>query len=256
MRIEDSQIFSEQTKAMAREIEKEIRPVKIKRGKFLGCGSCFFTCLIILLAVFIFGLWAAAKTGLWGIPFFSDWFYKTPEPLHWVSPAGEKFSPEKILSDGVKESLPRGNIAGQSVKIPVNLTITEGELTELLRAAENGLNNNNFGVKFSGSQIAVSEEALELFTKAVIKGERETFLTVRVIPEVREKKIELHLLDVKLGDLELPALLGNYLVKNFLEGRLNELSEKNSSFGEITAINLKDGKMIINTKLNIEVFKK
>ena len=241
-----------QKEALKKELKKEVKPAKIiKRGRFLGRGNCFLLFIIIIFLIISLGAWTIAQTGLVEVPFFSHWFYHEPAPMHWVRLSGESFSPKETIDKAIKNSLVNQIGAVLEEKIQVDLIFTEANLTYLIREANDALNQQNSKIKFYDSQIAINSDRAELFTAIeFINREAKTALTVDFIPQAEDNQIKLKLLKVKIGNLPLPAILGNLAIKLLLEEKIEDIS-KIIPFGSIISIDLRPGEFIINTELNI-----
>lgn len=246
MRMEESKINQQEKEALRKELNK-----KLGRKRFFklgGCGSCLLIFFAVILIILGGAAWLLAQTGLVEVPFFSR-FYHEPEPSRQVGFNGKGISFEDKLGEALAEQLLQ-NKKQLSESIPLEIILTEGELTYLLRQLASGGEQ----IKFTDSQIAVEPSGAELYTGVHLADKNlSTVITIYFIPQVAHGKIDLELKKVKLGNLPLPAVLGNLLVDSLLNKQLN--NQTNFPWGEIIDINLRAGQIDISTEIKNPIAK-
>lgn len=220
---------------------------KKKHKKFFTC--CFLKLLIVIL---ILGGIAAtvARTGIIDIPVFSKLFYKTPTPERVVSVDVEEKNFENILSQKIEQQIKLNKISeADTQKVEVTLDFTEEELTSFLKGAEG---TENF--PFADSQISISPDGLEIFGQ--LKELNETFLTVVLKPEVTDGDFKISFKEIKIGNLSLPPVIGNFLVDKFLKDRIDSIKQTISKNGNLKSIDLSDGKILLHGLIDATSFVK
>lgn len=221
-----------------------VREMKTKkRKKFFTC--CFFELLIIILI--LGGLVAAvAKTGVITIPVFSKLFYDKPAPQRIVSISpDETKSFEEKIAEKLEQLKFKTPAAGENPEVA--LEFTEEELTGFIKSVEADENS-----PFAGSQVSVSPEGVELFGE--LKDLNRAFLTITLKPEVINNNFKISFQKIKLGNLSLPASLGNFLVDRLLKDQFDSAEKSIAEFGKLESIELFDGKIIFRGQLDASAF--
>ncbi|MFA5413785.1 MAG: hypothetical protein WC348_04620 [Patescibacteria group bacterium] len=214
-----------------------------KRRKFFTC--CFLKLLIVVLI--LGGITAViAKTGLVDIPVFSKLFYKTPSPERMVSvnPDEEKKF-EDVLAQKLEEQIGSKAEGQQEVALEFN----EEELTSFIKSLES---TNDY--PFTNAQVSVTPEAIEIFGQ--LKDLNQTFLTVALKPEITDGNLKITFEKIKIGNLSLPAVLGNLLVNRLLKDQISSAEDVISKNGTLESIDLLDGKIIFHGEINTSDFSK
>jgi hypothetical protein len=217
------------------QLKKQLKHKQSK--KFLNCTSCS----VILIFVFII-LGAAlaavmAKSGLWQLPFFSDYFYHQPEPVYQV--ADSKFTEADLISRLQKLAVAEAIKQGKRSNLNLNFEISEAELTALLRSQ--AVKNQALADKIESWQIAVSADSAQLFLKA--KSPKNLIVTLDFVPGIKDGKLNLDVKRFKVGDLGMPKFLGSMLVENMGANTLNSLLSSFSLVGKIENIIPEDHKL-------------
>jgi hypothetical protein len=233
---------------MQDEIQQLKKQLKRKQSKkFFNCASCS----VILILVFV-GLGAVvsavmAKSGLWQLPFFSDYFYHAPEAVYRVNDV--QFTENDLLNRLQKLAAAEALKQGKIGNISINFELSEGELTALLRGQ--AAKNQELAQKIEFWQIAVSTDSAQFFLKA--KSPKNLILTLDFMPSIADGKLNLDVKNFKIGDLSLPKFCGAILAENAGANIFNPLLNSFSAAGRIESINLIDHKMkikILISKLN------
>jgi hypothetical protein len=212
-----------------------------KRRKFFTC--CFLKLLIVVLI--LGGITAVvAKTGLVDIPVFSKLFYKTPSPERIVSinPDEEKKF-EDVLAQKLEEQIGSKAEGQQEVALEFN----EEELTSFIKSLESTSNH-----PFTNAQVSVTPKAIEIFGQ--FKDLNQTFLTVALKPEITDGNLKITFEKIKIGNLSLPAVLGNSLVNKLLKDQISSVEDVISKNGTLKSIDLLDRKIIFHGKINTSDF--
>ncbi len=223
------------------EVIKEIK--NKKRKKFFTC--CFFELLFTILI--LGGLAAAvAKTGVITIPVFSKLFYDKPAPQRIVSiNPGETKSFEEKIAEKIGQLKFKTPAAGENPEVA--LEFTEEELTGFIKSMEAAENS-----PFTDSQVSVSPEGIEIFGE--LKDLNRAFLTIALKPEVINNNFKISFQKIKLGNLSLPASLGNFLADKLLKDQIDSAEKSVAEFGKLESIELFDGKIIFRGQLDASAF--
>lgn len=257
-RIELANSAEQEREELKQELKKELKekkqpPKVVKKRSCLSCRSCCSFLVLIVLALLFFILMSLAKTGLFQIPFFSDIFYKIPEPVHIVESKNlgveeiEKLS--QSFLEGVREQaleqidaadLKKGFIPPDET-IDLSLDISEEELTSLINYALSSGQNSEY--KLEDSQLAVTPEGLQFFSHVL--EPRDFYITADFLPEVKEEKFDLKLEKIKIGVLSLPSFLSDIFSKYFLSSKIQEIVEDSFLLSKIESLELSKGKVNI-----------
>ncbi len=251
-------------------LEKEIREIKkgikkphtkvIKKRSCFDCWSCCSFLLLVLLALVIFVFIILAKTGFFQIPFFTDIFYKSPQPVYVVQAPffnedekqklAESFEQrivEQAFSQVDPDKLKEGLIS-EDQRINLDLNIFESEITLLFRTGlTQGLEQE---YKFEGSQVAITPSELEFFTH-VLKP-KDVYLTLGLKPTIKDGELNLELTKIKIGNLALPSALANVVVEYYLGNKIKEVSKSLFPFTKIESLTLTEGQINISGYLQVK----
>jgi hypothetical protein len=222
------------------EVIKELK--KKKRRRTLGC--CLIEILSLLIVLFL-GVTALAETGLFKIPFFSN-FYTPPQPIREVVLGEEVKEIDRIIEQKIKKQIEEKMKPGiTDQEIEIELIFSENELTAFLeKSIKSGL------IPLEFAQIAITPREAEFFGK--LKEPLKAILTVRVKPEFKDNQLTLKFTKFKLGNLPLPAFVGNFLFEKFMNEQLNWLL-KTIAKGKIKNIELENEKLKIREVVNVMI---
>lgn len=244
-RLEKENKTPDQLNEMQSEIEVLKKQLKRKQSKkFFSCSSC---ALILLVGVAISGAILAAmiaKSGLWQLPFFSDYFYHQPEPVYQV--ADLKFTQADFVSRLQKLAMAEAIKQGRKSNLTVNFEINDQELTALMR--DQAVKNQALSGRIESWQMALTPVYAQLFVKA--KSPKNLILTLDFVPAVKDGKINLAVNRFRAGDLDLPKFLGSMLVENLGANTLNSLLNSMSLIGKLQNINLEEHKLKTGILIN------
>lgn len=225
------------------EVVKELK--KRKRRKTLSC--CLLGILFLLLILFL-SFTAVAKTGLIEIPFFSKFFYKTPEPQRVVKVQQEGAENlEEIFENKIKSQVEEKMVLNQETqKVEVELEFVEEELTAaLLRGIATG------SLPLSRAQIAVLPKEVEIFGKL---SNPEVFLTINFQPKIQNGQIAVKITKFKLGNLSVPVFFLNFFIEKFLKDQMAQINEIVSKGGKLEEIRLEEGRVVIKGVIDVMIF--
>ena len=219
------------------------RPLKPKRRrkrrrryrsiKYRLKKTCCFGFLFIFLMICLITVAAVAKTGIIEIPFISKIVYRfeQPEKVIEVDQDINGFRPNVKLS-------PDGQL--------LILEVSEQSLTMMLRQALASQPDPYFTKDL---QAVISPEDVTI-TGFLLKPFRLN-ISLKVEPEVLDKKISFNIKRLTIGNLAMPPDLGNWLTNKFLGDKISELNEKIVKIGEIEDLELLEGKIVITGKFNL-----
>lgn len=176
---------------------------RVKRSRRRGSTKLKFCCLpivILLLTSLIFITVCIAKTGIWNIPIASKFFYQVPKPSRTVSVN----NPASIASAPL-------NLAPDSASGLSTLTITEQQLTFLLRQTLTGKANSFFAPSL---QAAINPDNIEFFglmVKPVTAN-----IIIKATPQVNNKVLTFNINEAVIGNLAVPINLAHWFMDRFL----------------------------------------
>lgn len=244
-RLENENKTPDQMGEMQDEIQQLKKQLKRKQSrKFFNCTSCSLILIIIFMILGAVFAAVMAKSGLWQLPFFSDYFYHTPKPVYLV--AESEFTENALLGRLQKLATAEALKQKRTNNLNINFEISEAELTALLRSQAS--KNQALAQKIEFWQIAVAADSAELFLKA--KSPKNLILTLDFVPEIKDGKLNLKVRKFKVGDLVLPKFLGAILVENFGANTLNSLLSSFSLAGKIENIGLAEHKFKVVILIN------
>ncbi|MDD5341631.1 MAG: hypothetical protein PHC97_04340 [Patescibacteria group bacterium] len=225
------------------EMERLKRGLKRKQNKrILSCTSCFLFFLVILIVFAGFFSYGLAKSGLVTIPILSQKIYTEPRPTYIVQT--QTLGAQTDFLSVFKDELTQAATNPSSANIEVPLQITDSQLSDFARSQ---ILQNSLSKRVDYLQIAVLPQNLEIFIK--LKNPKNVFLVLEVTPSVINKKINLKVNSFKIGNLQLPAFVGNLLISQIGGKILEAVLSTFSSFAEVESIKLDLGKILITTKI-------
>ncbi len=243
-RIEDKKNRFEE---LEQEVDKLKKKLKRKQSKkIFNCGSCFLLFIIVVFVLVGFLAYFLAKSGLKQIPFLSERFYQEPAPSYLVKTDNLTDQDKDVFAE-FKAAVAQQAISQQAMgSFDINLEISQEQLTALLR--DEIKNNEVLAGRIDYIQLAILPDSLELFARA--KEHSKLIITLNFLPEVKNGKLNLKVINFKVGDLKLPDFLGNlafsYLTEKSLNGILN-LFEK---YGQLQNITLTKGYIMMEILIN------
>lgn len=209
--------------------KRKKRPLRIRMKR--GC------CLLLFLAIAASGLVgtaALAKTGLWTVPGFSNFFYRLPEPSKTI----------KIGDPSTYQ--PEGGL----VKDPdrpdrMKLEVTEKDLTYFLRRIFTGKKDSYLAENL---QAVIADGEIELF--ALLLRPAKTNITVRIKPAIAENQISYSVASFVVGNLNLPPAWGQRLSEMILKDELDALNSYLARNFTVYSLSLGEGRLISELSLN------
>ena len=123
----------------------------------------------------------------------------------------------------------------------VAITITEAQLTSLLRQQLERENNSYFG---SDTQIVVQKSGLEL--SGTLLKPVTAYLTIGVIPTLTDGQLQLAIGTIRAGSTELPDFIRTTLVDTVLQPQLDAAVEQLSKAGKVEKFELGEGTITIS----------
>lgn len=237
-RLENENKAPNQLGEMQDEIQQLKKQLKHKQSKkFLNCTSCSVILILVFIVLGAVLALVMAKSGLWQLPFFSDYFYHAPQPVYQV--ADSSFSEADLLSRLRQNATNEALKQKKSSNLSLSLDLTESELTALLLVQAK--KNPELAQNIESGQIALTPTSAQLFLKA--KSPKNLIVTLDFVPEIKDNKLNLAVKDFKVGNLSLPGFLGELLVENMLSDTLNTLLSSMSLLGKLESITLAEHKL-------------
>lgn len=223
-----------------KEIKKEFfrKDLKGKFKKLFSRFGCLILVILVLAGLLLVGAAVLAKTGLWEIPVVSKIFYQEPKPIRQV--AVTKTSTQIMTDLGWRAA----KAALRSQSPVISLPLSEEEITVLARDSFSQSSLLSSRLNVDTLQLAIEPSEVEFFSQ--LYWPKETHLTVGFKPVVEEGKIKLVLTRWRLGGLEMPMSLGNWLLTKILGNRFDQIMTSVLDKINIQEISL-DSKEIIFT---------
>ena len=216
-----------------KQLKKELH--KKQNKKILSCSHVFILVIILLVIGAVYGAYLLAKSGLMNVPFFTQRFYQTPQPVYIVE---TKTAPAENLIDWLKKQVAaQAASSGKAV-----LVITDAQITTYLNDA---LAKDS--QTLSSIQAAITNDEIELFFTFI----KPLYVIIGVIPKaIADGEVEFDVVRVEVGNVELPDFVGDQLLENLIFKRLAQL--KNLVFKNIVikAINLKTHEVSLDLTIN------
>lgn len=220
-------ISPEQLRAAVKQEMKHERRAAFWRR--LGVYSGVFI-VLGLLSVFVVG-YVIAKLGVADVPLLSSRVYDPVQPARVVYPLVGS-SAQNVLS-GV---LARGSFSAASQTMSVYAS--EQELTTMFNEA----------VSQSGTlksvQTVITSEAIEVYGVLPVQ-DRDVPMIIRMLPMVKEQKLQVEVKDVVLGALSLPAVFVEAAV-NAAVDQFSQSLKDSLGGGAVTNVVLEEGKIFVS----------
>jgi hypothetical protein len=240
-------------------LEKQIQEVKeqVIQKKEPGTKSRkpWFTCLIILLVIFLLGAsclaWVVASTGLVSIPVFTNFAYAKPMPLREVAPGVpvETLLREQIAASLVQRFREGGRLL-PSPKQTLEVSVPEDSLTATLRSKleETPLE----GLDISALQVTLEPDSgVEVFIP-VEDSALQTAVVLFFDVIVKEGGIAVIPKDVFVGSAHVPSFLVAQFLTPLIEQRLAPLNEMIAGYLQISSADISSGKLLIKGTVSVE----
>jgi uncharacterized protein YpmS len=233
------------------ELEAEISQLKkgLKRKenkKIFSCSNCLVFLLLIILAFSFLGAYLLAKSGFKKVPYFTEQFYQEPDPTYLVVVDNISEVDKDILARF--ENLVKQEAVAQQKgsDLRVQLDLSEEILTANLR--DKIKEKNSLAEKIEYAQIAVLSDNLELFMES--KEPSNLIMTLNIKPTIEAGKIDLEIVNFKIGDLTLPNFIGNISFALAAEKSLNSFLNIVPKYGKIENISLTSGVLSLEILIN------
>jgi len=252
-RIEKNQKLEQGTEDIQKETVEE---AKEPQKKSSGHGWLKWGCGIFLLIILGLGsllLYCLTASGLLTMPVVSDWFYKTPTPIHKVS-AGPPL--EAYVSETFGAILTKRLQSGSGVLNDRSVTVSlpEASITNSFHSIILDSEINLFDVE--NSQIAVDgQKGLEVFLPLAnqINGNA---VKIFLVPGVYQGQITIDEVKIIIGNLTFPSWVSDVLIKPFLKQGLNLVNQEVGRYASIEGIALRDdGTLDLIGTLVVEIMK-
>ena len=227
------------------QIKDEIRhELKLEQGK-KGLRKILTCCIIELLITLIIATLLAfslAKSGLVEVPLFTKLFYSVPTPQKIVKvPPGSLFDIQSSIKEQAEKQI-FAQIKEGKTDLKLEITLGENGLTTLLNQEIKKVKETSLG----DPQISITKEKIEFFSEIYPEENREVYLTLGFRPVVKDGKLEIKIVETKIGTLPLPSFLANIFIKAALDGELEKINETIGAMAKIDKVELLDGEMKIN----------
>jgi hypothetical protein len=203
--------FENELKDIKKIISKKNRP-KLKRFIFKGCGCCgaifIAFCIIFMLLTYIF-----VKSGLFAVPFVSNYFYEFPKPYRQI-----EISDYKKLRENIKAK--NEQFWNNLKKYPQEkafMYISEMEATYLFEKYW----KNNVSVK--DVSVVIQPSFVEIYL--ILSQFPNSPLIFHIFPYIEQRELKYKILGLKIGQLQLPQSLSrlflDYIIHNLSLSKWN-----------------------------------
>lgn len=233
-----------------KDLEEDLPPLnKIHNKKrFIKVGRLKRSCFIIALAVFLIFLFLAltalAKTGIWQIPLVSKVFYHLPEPTR------------TVVIDNPGEYVTRiPSIAYDEAAKSLKIELTEEEATFMIRRNVAKQDRPKFAQNI---QAVFTDDQVEFFGLMLYPIKTNITLALRLNYNKEANQLASEITKFKIGNLNLPPALVNWLVSTYGQFKLNkEFKDLGIDLNKIDLNNLKmklKNFQISEGKIAIEIY--
>lgn len=186
------------------EVHGDLRRARIKRWAVRACGCCSVYAAVAFAVPVVLG-YLVARTGLVSIPIVGDRIRHERAPTRLVSIV-------RVDSARFAASVARPPVrAGTATP---RLTVTEGELTGLLRTA---LADVAPPLLRSSAQVAVLADTVEVYGRIPGIGGAVTSVRLRGVPSVQDGALAVDLRELAIGNLGIPRPLARLAVRSLLD---------------------------------------
>jgi len=200
-------------KELVKQEAKKLRPEKkvVKKRSFFSCFNCLILLLLVLAVLAGWLAFLVAKSGLVEIPIFSQLFYQTPQPIHWVKT-------DQLPTTDLEKELAEKFQPGQKRLI---IEWNEVEMTQMLNENLEQINSTPDKLLIKETQIAIDSEQIEFFSQ--LEEPIAGYLTVSTVPRVEDQQLKFVVQEVKIGNLKLPPALAAWGIDKMINSRLSEV---------------------------------
>lgn len=193
---------------MQEEVRSNLRR-RTWRNALLRVFGCCGIYLVTLLMVPILFAYLVARTGIVEVPFLGGRVAHERLPSRTVVAASVDVG--QLFTAKLRAVLPSGGAIPEQVTI----TLTESELTGLLRSALVA-DARASAVTRDTAQVAVAADGVEIFARVAGYGNRETTVLLRGVPSLQEGKLAAEFRAVAVGNLGVPRPIANAIARSFL----------------------------------------
>ncbi len=179
------------------------------RNALLRVFGCCGIYLATLLAVPVFLAYLVARTGIVEVPFLGARVAHERGASRTV--AATPVDVGQLFASKLRAAFP----TSRTVPEQVTITLTESELTGLLRSAL-AADQRVSTVTRDTAQVAVAADGVEIFARITGYGGRETTVLLRGIPTIQDGKLVVEFRNVAIGNLGVPRLVANAIARSFL----------------------------------------
>lgn len=232
------------------ELQGEIQSLKksLKRKqnrKILSCGNCLIVFIVIILILGFLTAYGLALSGLVTVPFFSARYYKEAKPTYQVV-IDESIKESDILNN-FKQVVYQESLKQKSIEnLKVNFVLTDKQLTALIKDKIKA--NEDLNKSIESGQVAVLPDNVEVFLK--MKDLSRAIFTLNLLPKIINNKLDLEVIEFKIGALRLPKFIGNMTVVFIGEKSLNQVLNLLEKNGQIQNIKIEQGLINIEILIN------
>jgi len=232
------------------ELQGEIQSLKksLKRKqnrKILSCGNCLAVFIIIILILGFIAAYWLALSGLVNVPFLSARYYKEIKPTYQVA-IDESIKESDILNN-FKQVISQESLKQKSIEnLKVNFVLSDKQLTALIKDKIKA--NEDFNKSIEYAQVAVLPDNVEIFLK--MKDPSKLIITLNILPKIKDNKLNLEVIQFKIGALKLPKFIGNITVVFIGEKSLNQVLNLLEKNGQIQNIKIEKGLINIEILIN------
>jgi hypothetical protein len=224
--------------ALKREIQSEIRS-EGRRKSARGCFGCLAAVIIVLGAPLLYGTVLLAKSGFARPPLMEN-MYKPVEPSRKVEPL------KGTTAEQIAETLPL-KASPDPVERVMKVPVGEAELTTLAMEGVTRAKPGQLPFPMRRVQFAIQKEYVELHVIAVKHG-RDITMRAKFVPEIREGKLDVRVIEAQSGSLEVPLGIANFGFDFMFEQSLMVLQEGINKYGALTGVDLSQGTITFSVK--------
>lgn len=232
--------------------KKEIQTEKARKHKPKKWISCAVIIVVVLLIVFVAGLWLAAATGLYSIPLISSVAYIQPQPDHRVIPgtAVEVFV-SNLLESEITQRLQAG--AGTISDRSINISIPEASFTKSIQNIMADSGDQTFD--HLQSQISISDETgFELFMP-LLDSQQGSAITINFVPKLVDGLIRVDITSLQVGSLKIPQFITRLAISRPVDARLQEFNRELGRFATFDDLVINEGSISLSGELTVEILK-
>ncbi len=236
-----ARIESASDEALQKKLDRMEEQIKRSRRKVFGCFNCLmYSALLFIVGVGCVGYFAA-KSGLAQVPLMTARYYTEPQPRAVVVPATEESGAQLAASI---QAQTRQAFAAGAATAPATVRLSEGFLTALLM-------EHVADERVSRLQVDITAHSMEVFAE---RGS--AILTIEAVPEFTEGELELDVMQVTLGALQLPRSIGRMAVSSTIGTAVKGMQATLGGLGTVTDVQLDEGALEIDLMVhrNTQIF--